>query len=252
MTSEITSKKRKTPDIDYKLLYEQVIAEKEELIAEKEELIAEKEELIAEKGEENLKLRKILDTEKDERLSVFSTRMRSSSGGHSKASKQIKKYYSKTCLFCGTTENITCAHIVAGNKDVDYKSYGKPIYKSNLDYKSNKNYIPLCGTLGVEGTCHNDFDKYLMTLIYNPLDRAYSIFCLDSKSPRYKDLHGKVIKLHKNHKPYTRLLSWRLKHCIRSNPDLVKDDIRDLYILGNMGEHSKSIANASATDTMVS
>ena len=259
-------RKRTNEEIDFKQLYEREKAEKEIALAEKEREKVEKEREKAEKEREKAEkeialaekeiavvemereraekeaLKNVLEIEKDERITFFGTRMLPSSGGHSKASKKLKGYYKKTCLFCGNTEpDVTSAHIVAGNKQKSYSQFGRPKYKSNLQIKSARNFIPLCGTLGMEGTCHDNFDRYLMTLIYNPLQQEYTVYCLGSQH----QLHGKKVELHPDHKPYTRLLSWRLKACIRQHPELVKDDIRDMYILGNMSEDSKSISNLS-------
>ena len=85
------------------------------------------------------------------------------------ASKYIDANYGNKYLFCGEKNNVTKAHIVAGNRSVDYSAFSKPVYKDELDVKSPRNFLQLCGVVdGVEESCHNEFDKYLMTLIYNP------------------------------------------------------------------------------------
>jgi hypothetical protein len=33
--------------------------------------------------------------------------------------------------------------------------------------------VPLCGTQGVPGTCHDYFDKYEIALLYNPSTRTF-------------------------------------------------------------------------------
>jgi hypothetical protein len=244
------NKKRKANDgiVDYKKEYEHMkrlkeAAEREKEAAEREKEAAEREKEAAER--ENEKLKAVLEVEKDERLSFFSTRMLPSSGKHSRASKRLKSFYSvsgkKKCLFCEKIESENCmissAHIVAGTDQKDYSTFGKKNhYSSELDFKSERNFIPLCGTLGATGTCHDYFDKYLMTLIYNPLKKEYSIYCLVKDSP----LHNKVVQVNEGHRPYTRLLSWRLKACIQQHPALIEDEVRDLYLLGNLSEDSKS------------
>ena len=53
-------------------------------------------------------------------------------------------------------------------------------YVDELDSKSKRNFIPLCGTKGQAGTCHNEFDNYGITLLYNPL--TISLSCDNSLS----------------------------------------------------------------------
>ncbi len=56
----------------------------------------------------------------DPRLAFFSVAMAASSGNHSVASKVVDECYGRKCLFCNETENISKAHLVAGNRYVDY------------------------------------------------------------------------------------------------------------------------------------
>jgi hypothetical protein len=152
----------------------------------------------------------------DERLSYFSPMVRSA-GKHSKASAQIREsaVFGGCCAFCGTTNNITIAHIVAGSNDIDYSAFNKG-YETPLDVKSARNFLPLCGTLGLQGTCHDEFDRYRITLLYNPFDDVYTIFCLDLNNSPKAGLHNQNIVVDPNFPPYRRLLAWRTRKCIWS------------------------------------
>jgi hypothetical protein len=177
----------------------------------------------------------------DERLSFFSVAMPPSSGKHSNASKAIDNNYGKRCLFCGDTTNISKAHIVAGNHLVNYSCFGKPTYKDDLDCKSPRNFLPLCGTLGAFGTCHDRFDKYLVTLLYNAINNTYYIYCFDPSWSRYSDLHRKVVTVPSNIQPYRRLLAWRTRKCLLKHGSMVKTDIDVILRLCNFSEESKSM-----------
>ena len=80
--------------------------------------------------------------------------MPKSSGRQSIASRFTdQRMYGNRCLFCDETSDITKAHIVAGKKRVDYSLFCQPLYIDELDVKSPRNFIPLCGNGGKEGTC---------------------------------------------------------------------------------------------------
>ena len=132
----------------------------------------------------------------DERLSFFSKAMPGSVGNHSEAPRIIDSTYGRKCLFCDETKDITLAHIVAGNMDVKYSVFGKPTYKNNLEIKSARNFLPLCGNAGKEGTCscYNEFDKYLMTLLYQPFENVYRVYCLRRTFPKYNKKKNKKNK----------------------------------------------------------
>ena len=77
--------------------------------------------------------------------------------------------------------------------------------------------IPLCGTKGEAGTCHNEFDNFGITLLYNPLTKKYVKYCLNSNFKTDKNLHGKETEIVGEFPPYCRLLSWRSRTCAQRN-----------------------------------
>ncbi len=183
----------------------------------------------------------------DERMSFFSGLMPSSSGRHSVASKFIDETYHNTCLFCSSTDGVTKAHIVASNRKKDYSAFGtKNQYVNELDTKSPRNFLPLCGTKGMTGTCHDFFDKYVLALLYHPFDKYFFLYSLD---PTLKDSYGNFfhmrrIAINESCPPYRRLLAWRARYgaqtngfCFRDNP-MLAEEYRDLC---NFSEESQSM-----------
>eukprot|EP01035_Chromulina_nebulosa_P027620 gene27620-36349_t len=82
---------------------------------------------------ENLRARSFIA--QDERIYFFTKGMPGSTGTRklSIVSKMIQKDYHGRCLFCGEEKNVTKAHIVAGNSNVDYSPFSKPKYRDDLD-----------------------------------------------------------------------------------------------------------------------
>jgi hypothetical protein len=184
----------------------------------------------------------------DERLSYFSPMVRSA-GKHSKASAQIREsaVFGGCCAFCGTTNNITIAHIVAGSNDIDYSAFNKG-YETPLDVKSARNFLPLCGTLGLQGTCHDEFDRYRITLLYNPFDEVYTIFCLDLNNSPKAGLHNQNIVVDPNFPPYRRLLAWRTRKCILEYGSKMEDGGTEPFERAKISDVSISVASESENE----
>jgi len=168
----------------------------------------------------------------DRRLRVFAQDMPASSGKHTYASGTINAMYGSTCIVCGSTENVTKAHIVASNITADYSAFGRPVYRDDLNAKSVRNFLPLCGVKGTNGSCHREFDTYKMAILYDPTKSSYVCYCLDPTFPKYKVVHGKPLKVHKNHRPYTRLLTWRTIKCCNEYPDLLSSEELQKLVVG--------------------
>jgi hypothetical protein len=162
------------------------------------------------------KLRVDVACSNDPRLFFFSGVVKSRRGQHSAASVFHKNEYKK-CVFCGSKKNLTLAHLITeiqttdeSAKDISFDVYGPPTYKDRLDTKSSRNFLRLCGTKGMKGTCHDMFDNFRLSLMYNPFRGDYQIFSVDSGHR----LHMKRITLSEEAPPYRRLLCWRFKKAL--------------------------------------
>lgn len=171
--------------------------------------------------------------------------MPGSTGRHSDASKVVDAYYGRVCLFCGETNNITKAHLVAGNSAVDYSSYGvRNGYRDELDIKSARNFIPLCGTKGIVGTCHDAFDRYLLTMIFDPLKKLYRVFCFDSSFAKYTVVNNKELIVPEKCRPYTRLLTWRTRKCMVEHGYRIAGDLSTELTAINLSDASKKASES--------
>ena len=117
-----------------------------------------------------------------------------------------------TCFICGTTTSVSIAHIVTTG-EADYSAFGVAAgYVCDLDVFSIRNFVPLCGSYGQRGTCHDAFDRYLVNIMYNPLEKFYFLLCAEDAPERLKSLaedpYYKLVRP-ESWTPYHRLLSWR-------------------------------------------
>lgn len=151
----------------------------------------------------------------DPRLSYWSPAIPVNEKRHSVVSKQLKHAYTGCvmnriiCKLKGFTVPAKAAHIVANNSSINYAFFNYPKYADDLDPHCIRNYIPLCGTSGEADSCHNEFDQFLLTFIYNPMQQNFQIASL-RPGWRHYDLNGASITF--SHQPYRRLLAWRSRH----------------------------------------
>jgi hypothetical protein len=232
-------------------------AEQERQRAEQERQRAEQERLRADALElEILNLRANNETNADSRLKFFTSAVGGSDKSlNPKLRESFNSFYRNRCLFCDSSNNLSRAHLVVGRKissDFDYDDFGtKKGYKNNIEVDSMRNYILLCGNRGSPDTCHDDFDNYLVTLLYNPLKTEYSVYHLNPLSSRQTSIHHKVVTvpLNESVRPYTRLLSWRTRFCLLEHGYLCKsEDVNTIVRLSEISEESKSVGNQDYDD----
>ena len=191
-----------------------------------------------------MRLKKLEDRQSinvDPRLFYWSCVMPKSSGKHTIADRAIDSFYGRKCLFCDDITNVMKAHLVAGNSSISYSLFCKPIYKDDLDVKSPRNFIPLCGTLGEPGTCHHEVDTYRLTLIYNPFDRIYRVISFNPELSNHLFLHNKKVEVPEDCRPYTRLLSWRARKCLLEFGSNIDYDVMEIITSANLSEESQSM-----------
>lgn len=178
----------------------------------------------------------------DPRLYYFGAAAPSSSGKHSIADDLIDHYYGGRCLLCGSPK-ATRAHLVSGSHTTTYSEFNPPHYHDPLDVKSIRNFIPLCGNKGSKGTCHDAFDTYRLTILFNPLENNYYCYCLDNKFCKYHVVHLKVVPFHDEHKPYGRLLAWRTRKCTTEHPYWVSGEDADRLLCAVDMSETASVGN---------
>lgn len=160
---------------------------------------------------------------RDPRLFYYSGAVRSRNGKHSDASRSIRERY-QACVFCGTKVNLTLAHLISEiveSEDVTLKPFGKPRYVDDLEVKSPRNFILLCGTKGEIGSCHDLFDNFRLGVNYDPFTLSYTLFAVDQTSP----LHQKKIVFSEPF-PYKRLLAWRFRKMILTFGSVLPDSLK--------------------------
>lgn len=143
------------------------------------------------------------------------------------------------------------AHIVPGANGVDYSPFCEG-YSTPLDVKSARNFLPLCGTEGIYGTCHDEFDKFRITLLYNPLRGVYTIFCLDLANSPKADLHLTDINVDPDFPPYRRLLAWRTRKCLLEHGSKMVDKGDALFSMAKFSDGSRSVSSHDEDDGDIS
>jgi hypothetical protein len=152
----------------------------------------------------------------------------------------------QACIVCGAQFKLTDVHIVTARKDVDYSAFGTAGgYVNDLNVKCPRNFLRLCGTLGEKGTCHDAFDHYHLTIVFNPFQRKFFVWCLNRSLPQH-EFDGKEVNFKKSSIPYRRLLSWRSRYCMQANASmLVGKDLQNLRQLTKFSEASRSLKSES-------
>lgn len=130
--------------------------------------------------------------------------------------------YWHRCLICRRRSKvipITNAHILPANVDTTDWSLFTDVYgrragfRDDVNPRSHRNYLPLCGTKGDIGTCHNYFDSFSFALLYNPFERVLFTRVpplLLLQTPALAEVDNLKIRLPpEEYMPYTRLLAAR-------------------------------------------
>jgi hypothetical protein len=116
---------------------------------------------------------------------------------------------------------VTMAHILA------------PDALEQVCYEDDEtNYLPLCGTLGWEGTCHDAFDKNLLLFAYEGRRHNDGRFMVWASEPLYRHLSGRHLVL--VNKPHRSALHARARHALTSaqvveTPQMVSEAIVKMW-----------------------
>ena len=167
-----------------------------------------------------------------------------------RATKDIKTIFGDPlrCFICCSVTDISIAHIVTSGEE-DYSVFGKSAgYRDDLDVYSIRNLVPLCGREGMRDTCHDAFDKYLVAIMYNPLQTKYFLLCANEAPEKLKEIakEGTTLVLPDGWTPYHRLLAWRAR---KSAIDYCYSvDLDDFLKLNEMSEDSNSVGEGEEMD----
>lgn len=128
----------------------------------------------------------------------------------------------------------------------DYRPFGKGNgYKDELEVFSDRNYMPLCGTDGESGTCHDAIDKHLIHVVYNPLTKSYHLVCAPAAPQHFHKLDGKLTPP-PDWNPYRRLLAWR---SIKCGTDYGFElNLESFKTLNQLSENSNSVGDADTNN----
>lgn len=148
------------------------------------------------------------------------------------------------CVVCGKDDKdtqITLAHIVSSAIG-DYDAFGtKNGYISDFDVFSVRNFMPLCGTHGERGTCHDAMDNHHIYIVYNAFDRTYHIQCAMKAPAHFHEMRGKKLTTPPGWNPYHRLLAWRSRKSGTEHGFV--PDFAQFEAMNKISEDSKSRGN---------
>ena len=123
-------------------------------------------------------------------------------------------------LFCGRADEkplrISMAHLVSSGGD-DYSQLNVHGEEDNVNPRSPRNLIPLCGTHRAIGSCHHLFDNQAIALMYNTLKQGYGLHCF-TPNEGIKEYQEVALKVPHSCRPYQRVLNARAKACLRTYP----------------------------------
>ena len=177
-------------------------------------------------------------------VQLYDESMKGSTVRRSDRSGKANDHYWQQCLFCGTSDGISEAHIVNAVRDFDYTPHGtKGGYSSDLDVTSDRNYIPLCGTKGDGVSCHHHFDSYHVTILYQPFQQSFYLHVPIKYRASIGHFHGQSLpKIPDKNMPYKRLLVARAVTCALRAFDQEMLDLPNLVV----AKKTRSIASNSS------
>ena len=116
-----------------------------------------------------------------------------------------------SCIMCGTTKNLSAAHILKNVKALEYLG----LTSADMD---GTNFLCLCGNEGVEGTCRDKFDKGRLSFMHFK-DKKWHIIG--------GERHLEEVTLHNG--PHKRSLHTHLAWCVVNGTLDGKDKLTDWF-----------------------
>ena len=137
------------------------------------------------------------------------------------------------------------AHIISSALD-GYDLFGTSFYKCNLDVFSARKFMPLYGSDGHSGSCHDAIDKDQIHICYNPLQKTYHLISSPGALERFQEISKKKLTTPPNWDPYRRLLAWRSRKCGTTCGFVT--DFDTFEAVNKLSEESKSVGVAESDD----
>ena len=168
----------------------------------------------------------VVDNLVDPRLKCWNPGAASSRGTASltiKASRRIYLSRIGVCMCCGTDgsahrlkdalSGLTVTHIVPNMPQINVLFGTDNHYRDDVRIECESNYLVLCGTQDQNGSCHNEYDNFQMSLYYNKDTDRYE-WVMNDGSRELTKVDGSVIipsvlDPAQVGRKYARLLNWR-------------------------------------------
>ena len=150
------------------------------------------------------------------------------------------------CLLCGTETNVTLAHLIHDNKKINYARFSELYYNTSLELGSPRCFLLLCGSSGVSGTCHHEFDCNRVILFYCGFRQRYIAKFMCDEFRALKSLADDFIEIpecrYSKIKPYNRLLRARSNQVITDYEGSVNVEVIELVKSSAVLSEKSSVA----------
>ena len=118
-----------------------------------------------------------------------------------------------SCVVCGSTELVSTAYFVSSALS-DNSDFGvKNNCIDEIDVFSVRIFMPLCGSEGADGICHDAIDKHQIQLRFDTFKKSYGMRYLLDAEERFKTISRSEFNTPSGWNPYRRLLAWHSRKC---------------------------------------
>lgn len=161
----------------------------------------------------------------------------------------VRDGFGNKCWICGTTTDLSVAHIIPGNKETFDKTIFEDLnhdYDSKFELSDPRNMLLLCGDKNKKGTCHYHYDNHQWSIFYNGLDNHFYVV-------RFSDagIFHSIDKLRDPlTKPYRRAMAIQFSVVCNYNQNTIPAGLGDtVAFITEMCNASKHGASAASTSS---
>jgi len=138
---------------------------------------------------------------------------------------QVRKAYHYKCAFCGRTSMedgfvLSVAHAAVDASKFAVSAGKGKTFSEAVSLMSTRNYILLCGGLGVVGSCHNAWDEFSLGLLPSQMGSDWRLINFDEKWCKAKETLDGFLKPafdFQRETVYYRVLAARLRRVITNH-----------------------------------